>query len=69
MTHNELAARIERAGTGGDTLRFSECIVQGKRGYQRGWVSTTSPEIMRIMCDMWNARAEIAAGIRARSAS
>ena len=51
------------------TLRFSEAIVQGKRGYRWGHVATTSPEVMRILCHLWNNRDVIAAALKARAGS
>ncbi len=55
-----LAARI-RAAKKPDILRFSVCSVPNRKGsYSWGAATSDSEETIRLLCDMWNARAEIA---------
>lgn len=62
-----LADRIEGLD-GPKILRFSKCDVAGKRGYRWQSVQTSDEGVMRLLCDMWNARKEIAAALRAQEA-
>lgn len=56
---SDLAARI-RATEKPDMLRFSACTVPGRNGYSWGAVASDSEATIRLLCDMWNARMEIA---------
>lgn len=56
---SKLIERIE-AGRSHRKLRFSLC--EG-----RGWVTTDSEDTIRLLCDLWNNRDEIAAALRSRS--
>jgi hypothetical protein len=59
-----IAERLSTGKAERDTIRFSECTVPGRKGYAWGAVMSTSPKLVRLFCDIWNARAEIAAAIR-----
>ncbi len=62
-----LAERIEVDKHPAHTLKFSQAIVAGKRGYQWSSIETQSIEAMQAMCAMWNNRHTIAAALRARA--
>ena len=62
---DDIAQRLS-ALAGPDILRFSECVVPGRKGYERGWITSTSPEVMRLLCDVWNARKTIAVVLASR---
>lgn len=57
----EMAERLDTAQSGGK-LRFSFCKGEG-------WVTCANELTISLLCDMWNARHEIAAALRARASA
>lgn len=51
-----LASRLSAAETPA-VLRFSVCQI---KGVGRGWVTTSSEDVSRLLCDVWNARKALA---------
>lgn len=54
-----LAVRL-RAVAKPEVLRFGVCTVRTRDGYTWGAATSSSEEIVRLLCDMWNNRHKIA---------
>ncbi len=61
----KLAERLDAGKSDADTLRFSKCVVPGKKGYEWGAVMSSNPTVVQLLCDCWNHRKPIAAALRA----
>lgn len=48
-----------------DTMRFSECVVPGKKGYAWGAIMSSSPAAVDLLRRVWNMRATVALALRA----
>lgn len=43
-----------------EVMRFGVCTVKTRNGYTWGSATSSSEEAIRLLCDLWNARAQIA---------
>ena len=63
MTRDELLALAERCAKADWRPRLKFSLLSGQ-----GWVTAGNEPTIRLLCDLWNTRHEIAAALRAQAA-